>query len=76
MNTRKRRMLVHAELSTREREVFTLVAQGKRSKQICYMLRIAKRTVDEHVWGSAKKLGASNRAHAVAITITDGPIVV
>lgn len=74
MNTRRRRMQVPADLSTREREVLTLVAQGKRAKQICYMLSITKRTVDEHVLNSAKKLGASNRTHAVAIAMTAGQI--
>jgi LuxR family quorum sensing-dependent transcriptional regulator len=56
-------------LTPREREVLTWVAQGKSAWEIGEILHIAKRTVDEHAQTAFRKLGAVNRAHAVAIAI-------
>jgi DNA-binding CsgD family transcriptional regulator len=54
-------------LTPREREVLTWVARGKSASDIGKILRIAKRTVDEHAQSAVRKLGAQNRAQAVAI---------
>jgi DNA-binding CsgD family transcriptional regulator len=56
-------------LTAREREVLTWVARGKSASEISAILRIAKRTVDEHAQSAFHKLGASNRVHAVAIAL-------
>jgi len=48
------------------------VAQGKSAREIGEILRIAKRTVDEHVQAAVRKLSAANRTHAVAIALRDG----
>jgi len=58
-------------LTAREREVLSWVARGKSASEIAIILNIAKRTVDEHAQSSFRKLGASNRTHAVAIALRD-----
>jgi LuxR family quorum sensing-dependent transcriptional regulator len=47
------------------------VAQGKSAWEIGEILDIAKRTVDEHVQSTVRKLGAVNRTHAVALAVRD-----
>ncbi|HEY8847964.1 MAG TPA: response regulator transcription factor [Thermoanaerobaculia bacterium] len=54
-------------LSEREREVLRLVAGGQSNKQIATKLRISERTAKFHVTAILNKLGAENRAQAVAI---------
>jgi LuxR family quorum sensing-dependent transcriptional regulator len=61
-------------LTPRERQVLTWVAKGKSAWEIGEILHIAKRTVDEHVQTTFHKLGAANRAHAVAIALREGMI--
>lgn len=58
-------------LTERELEVLAWVAAGKTAWEIGEILRIAKRTVDEHVSSVCRKLDAGTRAHAVAIAIRD-----
>ncbi len=58
-------------LTAREMEVLTWVARGKSAWEIGEILHIAKRTVDEHVQTAVRKMGAVNRAHAVALAIRD-----
>lgn len=53
-------------LSAREAQVLALVAEGKSSRDIADRLTIAERTVKFHVTSLLNKLGASNRAEAVA----------
>ncbi|KAA2262598.1 LuxR family transcriptional regulator [Solihabitans fulvus] len=50
-----------AELSPREREVATMVAQGLSNRQIAEKLVISKRTADAHVLHIMSKLGLSSR---------------
>jgi DNA-binding NarL/FixJ family response regulator len=59
-------------LSAREREVLQLVADGLANKQIARSLGISERTVKFHVTSILNKLGAENRAHAVAIAAQRG----
>jgi DNA-binding CsgD family transcriptional regulator len=58
-----------SSLTRREQEVLTWVARGKTGKEIAQILHISKRTVDEHTQAVARKLGAANRTHAVAIAL-------
>jgi LuxR family quorum sensing-dependent transcriptional regulator len=58
-------------LTDRELEVLTWVARGKSAWEVGEILRIAKRTVDEHVRNATRKLGAASRTHAVALAIRD-----
>jgi len=54
-------------LSQREREVLRLIAGGQSNKQIARTLGITERTVKFHVTSVLNKLGAENRAQAVAL---------
>ena len=60
------------ELSPREAEVLRLVAQGFSNKEIARTLRITERTVKYHVTSIYNKLGAENRAQAVALASQHG----
>jgi DNA-binding NarL/FixJ family response regulator len=59
-------------LSPREIDVLKLIRDGHRSKEIAYRLSIAETTVTFHIRNLVDKLGASGRAHAVAIGISRG----
>jgi DNA-binding NarL/FixJ family response regulator len=59
-------------LTTREREVLRLVAQGLPGKQIAGALGISERTVKFHTASLIRKLGADNRAQAVAVAAQRG----
>ena len=54
-------------LTPREREVLRLLAAGKSNKEIGAALRISERTAKFHVTAILNKLGAENRAQAVAV---------
>ncbi len=59
-------------LSAREKEVLRLVADGLPTKQISVSLSITERTVKFHVNSIFRKLGADNRAQAVALAAQRG----
>lgn len=61
-----------AALTDREREVLRLVAAGRSNKQIARQLGITERTVKFHVTSIMNKLGADNRAQAVALAAERG----
>jgi DNA-binding NarL/FixJ family response regulator len=55
------------ELTKRELEVLTLMAEGKMDKEIAVALDIAESTAKNHVGHILGKLGVPNRARAVAV---------
>jgi DNA-binding CsgD family transcriptional regulator len=59
-------------ISGREQEVLGLVARGSSLKEIAEQLAISEATVRTHVANANRKLGARNRAHAVALVLTLG----
>jgi DNA-binding NarL/FixJ family response regulator len=59
-------------LSSRERGVLRLVAAGLSNRQIADALSISERTVKFHVTAIFNKLGAENRAQAVALAAERG----
>lgn len=61
-------------LTDREREVLSLVAQGKTGAKIATQLFLAPTTVQTHVNNALVKLGARNRVHGVAIALQSGEI--
>ncbi len=63
--TRARRS--STRLSAREREVLGHLAEGLATKQIARAMGVTERTVKFHVTSIFTKLGASNRAQAVAL---------
>jgi len=64
------------DLTVRELEILRLMRDGHRTKQIADELRIAETTVTFHVKNLIGKLGANDRAHAVAIAIRRGVLAV
>ncbi|MBV9193543.1 MAG: helix-turn-helix transcriptional regulator [Solirubrobacterales bacterium] len=63
-----------AVLTAREREVLGLVAMGQSSGQIAAALGVARSTVESHVRHCLDKLGARNRAHAIALALGRGEV--
>jgi two-component system, NarL family, nitrate/nitrite response regulator NarL len=57
------------ELSARELDVLELVADGLGNKQIAAQLHVSEETVKTHLRRLMRKLGATSRAHAVAVGI-------
>jgi len=60
------------QLTARERDVLRLVADGLPGKQIARALGISERTVKFHTASLLRKLGADNRAQAVALAAERG----
>jgi DNA-binding NarL/FixJ family response regulator len=56
-------------ITRREREVLTLIASGANSQQIATELSISVPTVRTHTRNLLHKLGARNRAHAIALAM-------
>lgn len=61
-------------LSPREREVLSLIAAGAGIEEIASDLVISDTTVRTHTRNALRKLGARNRAHAIALAMRDGMI--
>lgn len=61
-------------LTEREREVLAMVAMGMGSTWIAAALRVSPSTVETHVRHILEKLGARNRAHAIALGLRLGEI--
>jgi predicted ATPase/DNA-binding CsgD family transcriptional regulator len=60
------------DLTEREREVATLIAQGKANGEIAGELVVSKRTVEKHVANILSKLGLTSRAQIVRWAIDHG----
>lgn len=56
-------------LTSREREVLTLIADGRSQKQIAQTLGISVKTVGAHVQNLLSKLGLHSRVEAVALVV-------
>jgi len=59
-------------LTTREREILQLVAEGKKHSRIAEILHISVRTVDTHRNNILKKLGLHDAAGLVSYAIKNG----
>ena len=53
------------DLTSRELEVLSLLAEGLANKQIAYELEISEHTVKFHISSIYTKLGVTNRTEAV-----------
>ena len=60
------------ELTSRENQVLTLVAEGKKSKDIADLLSISIRTVEHHRANIMKKSGMKNTAELIKFAIQKG----
>jgi DNA-binding CsgD family transcriptional regulator len=67
--TRRRR-----GLTTREREVLTLLARGYTGQEVARELAVSAETVRAHVRNSVTKLRARTRLHAVVLALQRGEI--
>jgi DNA-binding CsgD family transcriptional regulator/GAF domain-containing protein len=61
-----------AGLTSRERDVLALLAQGLTDREAADALRISIKTVEKHVGAVLRKLGARNRTEAVARALDRG----
>jgi DNA-binding CsgD family transcriptional regulator len=61
-------------LTTRERDVLALLADGRTTAEVAVALSVSPHTVRSRVKSSLQKLGARTREHAVAIVIRDGAV--
>jgi len=64
------------QLSPREREIFLLLAQGKKNKEIGKALCISTRTVDTHRSNILKKLHVRSNAELARMAIAEGIMAV
>lgn len=60
------------QLTERERQVLVAIADGKSNEDIGRQLFLAEDTVKTHARRMFRKIGAVNRAHAVAIAFRRG----
>ena len=60
---------VDIDLAPREQEVLQLIADGQSTKQIANTLHLSESTVKTYLRTLFEKLGASHRAHAVALAL-------
>jgi LuxR family transcriptional regulator len=60
------------QLTRRELDVLTLLAQGKTSPEIGKSLEISSHTVDWYINGIQRKFDARNRQHVVALALRHG----
>jgi DNA-binding NarL/FixJ family response regulator len=63
---------IDTELTSREREVLELLANGMRPKQIARELVISPKTVASHLQSVLAKLGVHSRVEAIAIAYREG----
>ncbi len=64
--------IIELSLTTREREIMILLAQGQTNKEISYALALRPATVRNHISSIFAKLKISNRSQATAIAIYAG----
>ena len=62
----------NSDLSPREREVLSLIVQGKSNKEIAAQLHITEATVKCHVSVILERLGVSDRTQAVVTALQRG----
>jgi len=60
------------QLTNREKQVVTLVAEGNKSKDIAELLRISIRTVEHHRANIMRKVGIKNTAEMIRYAIQQG----
>ena len=67
---------VGAPLTSREREILELLAEGASNRAIAARLRISRHTAKFHVASILAKLGAASRTEAVALALRAGLLAV
>jgi DNA-binding NarL/FixJ family response regulator len=69
-------LLLLDDLTDREREILTLLAQGRRNDDIAAQLYISPQTVQTHVRNILGKLRVHSKLEAVAFAVKNGAITV
>lgn len=64
--------LVYEKLSTRERDILQLIADGKSTKEIAYQLDVSVKTVDNHRYGIMQKLQLFSIAELTKFAVRHG----
>jgi PAS domain S-box-containing protein len=64
-----------ASLTPREAEVMGLVALGASTQELAERLNVSHETARTHTKNAMQKLGARNRAHAVALALSRGELI-
>ena len=59
-------------LTEREKEILSLLMQGKSNKQIAAELNLSKQTVDRHRKNMLNKTNTKNSAELITLTIKNG----
>ncbi len=62
------------EVTTRQRQVFQLIADGRKLKQVAYDLGISGTTVRNHIKNTNERLGVSSIPSAVAKLMRRGDV--
>ena len=57
------------DLTAREREVLSLLVEGKTNKEIGSVLDVTGRTVEQHLTHIYRKLGVSSRSEALVYVL-------
>lgn len=63
-----------AKLTRRQRETLQLLADGHSTTEVAHRMHLSAETVRTHTKASLARLGARDRAHAVAIALRSGLI--
>ena len=61
-----------AILTRRERDCLLLSGRGQSEKQVAQQLDISPNTVRVHIENIKRKLGASNKSHAIILSLLSG----
>jgi DNA-binding NarL/FixJ family response regulator len=72
LSQRLANLRLRAAITTREREILALIANGHANKQIAALFEISEDTVKRHVSHILEKLNAHDRAQAIAEAIRRG----
>ncbi|MCD6309131.1 MAG: response regulator transcription factor, partial [Candidatus Eremiobacteraeota bacterium] len=59
-------------LTKREKEILTLVSEGRENKEIAYILNISENTVKNHISNMFQKLQVNDRTEAVVKCLKEG----
>lgn len=70
--TRKARAAGRELLTARERDCLILTGRGHSEKEVALALDISPNTVRVHIEKAKRKLGASNKSHALILALLAG----
>ncbi len=64
------------QLTSRQKQILELKANGFLNKQICAQLDLTEPTIHEHLKRACKTLKAKNTAHAIALAVMQDLITI